>query len=58
MFLALLTWIAGEIRARRDMRKLEALSDESLRDIGLSRGMIEGAVRRRPGVWTELRTLA
>jgi uncharacterized protein YjiS (DUF1127 family) len=56
MFLALLTWIAGEIRARRDMRKLEALSDEDLRDIGLSRGMIEGAVRR-PGVWTELRSL-
>jgi uncharacterized protein YjiS (DUF1127 family) len=57
MFLTLLTWIAGEIRARRDMRRLEALSDEGLRDIGLSRRPIESAVRRHPGLWTELRTL-
>jgi uncharacterized protein YjiS (DUF1127 family) len=57
MFLALLIWIAGEIRARRAMRRLEALSDEGLRDIGLSRGLIEGAVRRHPGLWTEPRTL-
>jgi uncharacterized protein YjiS (DUF1127 family) len=56
MFLAVLTWIAGEIRARRDMRRLKALSDEGLRDIGLSRGLIEGAVRRYPGLWTEPRT--
>jgi uncharacterized protein YjiS (DUF1127 family) len=50
MFLAFLTWIAGEFRARRDMRSLEALSDEGLRDIGLSRGMIAGAVRHHPGL--------
>jgi uncharacterized protein YjiS (DUF1127 family) len=58
MFLTLLTWIAGEIRARRDMRRLEALSDEGLRDIGLSRGMIDGAVRRHKGMWAEARTLS
>jgi uncharacterized protein YjiS (DUF1127 family) len=46
MFLALLNWIAGEIRTRRDMRSLEAMRDKDLRDIGLSRGMIEGAVHR------------
>jgi len=57
MFLALLTWIAAEIQARRAMRRLEALSDEGLRDIGLSRGMIESAARRHASVWTEPRTL-
>jgi uncharacterized protein YjiS (DUF1127 family) len=49
IFAALLTWIAGEIRARRTMRSLESLSDEGLRDIGLSRGMIEGAARHWGG---------
>ena len=47
MFLtSLLAWISGRISARRDMRSLEALSDKSLADIGLTRGMIEGAGRR------------
>ena len=49
IFAALLTWIAGEIRARRTIRSLESLSDEGLRDIGLSRGMIEGAARHWGG---------
>jgi uncharacterized protein YjiS (DUF1127 family) len=47
MFLtSLLAWISGRFAARRDMRSLEALSDKSLADIGLTRGMIEGAGRR------------
>jgi uncharacterized protein YjiS (DUF1127 family) len=53
---ALLTWIAGEIRARRSMRSLEALSDKDLRDIGLSRGMIEGSACQWG--WFEAHTLS
>jgi uncharacterized protein YjiS (DUF1127 family) len=49
IFAALLTWIAGEIRARRSMRSLESLSEKDLRDIGLSRGLIEGAARHWGG---------
>ena len=49
IFAALLTWIAGEIRARRSMRSLESLSEKDLRDIGLSRGLIEGAARQWGG---------
>jgi uncharacterized protein YjiS (DUF1127 family) len=37
--------VAREYRLRRDMRRLEGLSDFLLSDIGLSRGAIEGAVR-------------
>jgi uncharacterized protein YjiS (DUF1127 family) len=37
--------VAHEYRLRRDMRRLEGLSDSLLSDIGLSRGAIEGAVR-------------
>ena len=48
MFLtSLLAWISGRIAARRDMRSLRSLSDKALADIGLTRGMIEGA--GRPG---------
>jgi uncharacterized protein YjiS (DUF1127 family) len=47
MFLtSLLAWISGRIAARRDMRSLRSLSDKALADIGLTRGMIEGAGRR------------
>ena len=37
--------IAEEIRIRRDMRELSALSDDMLKDIGLSRADIGRAVR-------------
>ncbi len=41
---------AREIRLRRDMRRLGEMSDHMLKDIGLSPGQIEGAVRHgRPG---------
>jgi uncharacterized protein YjiS (DUF1127 family) len=43
---SLLAWISGRIAARRDMRSLRSLSDKALADIGLTRGMIEGAGRR------------
>jgi uncharacterized protein YjiS (DUF1127 family) len=47
MFLtSLLAWISRRIAARRDMRSLKALSDKALADIGLTRGMIEGAGSR------------
>ena len=47
MFLtSLLAWISGRIAARRDMRSLRSLNDKALSDIGLTRGMIEGAGRR------------
>jgi uncharacterized protein YjiS (DUF1127 family) len=49
IFASLLTWIAGEVRARRSMRSLESLSEKDLRDIGLSRGLIEGAARQWSG---------
>jgi uncharacterized protein YjiS (DUF1127 family) len=49
IFATLLTWIAGEIRARRSMRLLESLSEKDLRDIGLSHGLIEGAARQWGG---------
>jgi uncharacterized protein YjiS (DUF1127 family) len=38
--------IAHELRARRDMRQLAQLNDHMLRDIGIVRADIEGAVRR------------
>jgi uncharacterized protein YjiS (DUF1127 family) len=49
IFATLLAWIAGEISARRSMRSLESLSEKDLRDIGLSRGLIEGATRQWGG---------
>jgi uncharacterized protein YjiS (DUF1127 family) len=53
---ALLTWIgavaarcaraiADEVRIRRDTRQLMLMSDRMLKDIGLSRAQIHGAVR-------------
>ena len=41
----LLAAVAYEIRLRRDMRRLGELSNHMLKDIGLSPGQIEGAVR-------------
>lgn len=38
--------IACEIRTRRDMRRLAEFDDHMLRDIGIARADIEGAVRR------------
>jgi uncharacterized protein YjiS (DUF1127 family) len=37
--------IANEVRIRRDMRKLESMSDHMLKDIGLTRAEIDRAVR-------------
>jgi uncharacterized protein YjiS (DUF1127 family) len=37
--------IATEVRIRRDTRQLMLMSDEMLKDIGLSRTQIHGAVR-------------
>jgi uncharacterized protein YjiS (DUF1127 family) len=37
--------IAQEVRTRRDTRELMAMSDEMLKDIGLTRAEISGAVR-------------
>jgi hypothetical protein len=37
--------VAREIRIRRDLRRLSGLDDAMLRDIGLARGGLEGAVR-------------
>jgi uncharacterized protein YjiS (DUF1127 family) len=37
---------ARELRARRDMERLAEFDDHMLRDIGLTRSEIEGAVRR------------
>ena len=39
-------WIVGEVRVRRDMRRLATFDDRMLRDIGIARADIEGAVRR------------
>ena len=39
-------WIAREIRVRRDMRRLAEFDDSMLRDVGIARADIEGAVRR------------
>ena len=39
-------WSARELRVRRDMRRLAEFSDHMLRDIGIARADIEGAVRR------------
>ena len=47
MFASLFAWAANEIRVRRTMRTLQGLSDQDLSDIGLSRGMLEGAARRQ-----------
>ena len=46
IFASLFAWAANEIRVRRTMRTLQGLSDQDLSDIGLSRGMLEGAARR------------
>jgi uncharacterized protein YjiS (DUF1127 family) len=40
-----LSFIAQEIRTRRDLRALSSLDDAALRDIGLARGGLEDAVR-------------
>jgi uncharacterized protein YjiS (DUF1127 family) len=37
--------LANELRIRRDRRALMAMSDEMLKDIGLTRAEISGAVR-------------
>ncbi len=37
--------LAQELRLRRDARQLMALSDAMLKDLGVSRSEIEGAVR-------------
>jgi uncharacterized protein YjiS (DUF1127 family) len=37
--------LADELRIRRDTRQLMAMSDEMLKDIGLTRAEIGGAVR-------------
>jgi uncharacterized protein YjiS (DUF1127 family) len=42
----LVSWIVREVRIRRDMRRLGEFSDDMLRDIGIARSDIEGAVRR------------
>ena len=42
----LVALIARELRVRRDMRRLSELDDTMLRDIGIARSDIEGAVRR------------
>jgi uncharacterized protein YjiS (DUF1127 family) len=39
--------IAQELRIRRDMRHLMAMDDRMLKDIGLSRAELGGAVRYR-----------
>ena len=41
----LASFIAQEWRLRRDLAQLEALDTRGLRDIGLSRGGLEGAIR-------------
>jgi uncharacterized protein YjiS (DUF1127 family) len=49
VFAALRRWkvaLAAELAARRDVAELSAMSDYELRDIGISRSEIEGAVRR------------
>jgi uncharacterized protein YjiS (DUF1127 family) len=48
----LVSFIAQEWRFRRDLAQLQALDTRGLRDIGLSRGGIESAIRhgRRPRV--------
>ncbi len=38
-------WFAREMRIRRDMRRLAEFDDSMLRDIGIARADIEGAVR-------------
>lgn len=38
-------WVAREIRVRRDMRRLAEFDEHMLRDIGIGRSEIEGAVR-------------
>ncbi|HEU4520230.1 MAG TPA: DUF1127 domain-containing protein [Microvirga sp.] len=51
IFASLFAWAAKELRARRTRRILQGLSDEGLRDIGLSRSMIESAARRQLASW-------
>jgi len=51
IFASMLAWAAKEFRIRRTRRILQGLSDEDLRDIGLSRGMIESAARHQAAVW-------
>jgi uncharacterized protein YjiS (DUF1127 family) len=42
-------FLAREFRARRDLRLLSSLDESALRDIGLSRGGLEDAVRHGRG---------
>lgn len=40
------SWILREVLLRREMRRLAEFDDHMLRDIGIARADIEGAVRR------------
>jgi uncharacterized protein YjiS (DUF1127 family) len=40
--------LGDEVRVRRDIARLEAMSDRDLADIGVNRGGIRGSVRHRP----------
>jgi uncharacterized protein YjiS (DUF1127 family) len=44
-FRAIVALFAAEWRIRRDLAQLQALDARGLRDIGLTRGSLEGAVR-------------
>jgi uncharacterized protein YjiS (DUF1127 family) len=44
-FRAIVALLAAEWRIRRDLAQLQALDARGLRDIGLTRGSLEGAVR-------------
>ncbi|MBL8790608.1 MAG: DUF1127 domain-containing protein [Rhizobiales bacterium] len=48
-FSTVLGRIGEWMRHRRDARALEGLTDDQLKDIGLSRAEIEGVVRFGPG---------
>jgi uncharacterized protein YjiS (DUF1127 family) len=42
---AIVLWIGRELRVRRDMRRLSEFDDFMLRDIGIARSDLEGAIR-------------
>ncbi len=45
---ALLAWLALCLLRRRERRALQELTDQQLKDIGLSRADVERECRRRP----------